>query len=149
MPGMKWIEPIVFSKRSGNPIFHHIFGQQRAGNEAKDTKMYRGQETHPIRVNARYVMNETNSFFKKFRKPYFRPNIWPPEGRKWGYTNTKMNRDQETYPLGVNDRYVMNWANSLKKKNPETPFSTKYLSTRGQKMRLGTRKWIGVKRLTP
>ena len=33
--------------------------------------------------------------------------------------------------------------------HPETPFSAKYLATRGPKMRLGTRKWIGVKRLTP
>ena len=32
--------------------------------------MYRGQETHPIRVNARYEMNSANSFFfKKFQKP--------------------------------------------------------------------------------
>ena len=28
-----------------------------------------GQETHPIRVNARYEMNWANIFFKKFRKP--------------------------------------------------------------------------------
>ena len=52
-------------------------------NEARNTKMYRGQETHPIRINARYEMNWANSFFKNFRKPHFRPNIWPPEGRKW------------------------------------------------------------------
>ena len=69
MPRMKWIEPIVFSKSSGNPIFGQIFGHQRAKNEARDTKMNRGQETHPIRVNARYEMNWVNSFFKKFRKP--------------------------------------------------------------------------------
>ena len=31
--------------------------------------MYRGQETHPIRVNARYAMNWAYTFFKKFRKP--------------------------------------------------------------------------------
>ena len=63
MPGMKWIEPIVFSKRSGNPIFGQIFGHQRAKNEARNTKMNRGQLTHPIRVNARYEMNWANSFF--------------------------------------------------------------------------------------
>ena len=70
----------VFFFNSGNPIFSQIFGHQRVENEARNTKMYRGQETHPIRINARYEMNWANSFFKKFRKP----NIWPPEGRKWG-----------------------------------------------------------------
>ena len=80
----KWIEPIVFSKSSGNPIFGQIFGHQRVENEARNTKMYRGQETHPTRINARYEMNWANSFFKNFRKPHFWPNIWPPEGRKWG-----------------------------------------------------------------
>ena len=34
-------------------------------------------------------------------------------------------------------------------KVPETPFSAKYLATRGLKMRLGTPKCIGVKKLTP
>ena len=69
MSGMKWIEPTVFSKNSENPIFDHIFGHQRAENEARNTKMYRGQVTHPIRVNARYEMIWANGFFKKFRKP--------------------------------------------------------------------------------
>ena len=32
-------------------------------------KMYRGQETYPIRVNTRYEMNWANSFFKKYQKP--------------------------------------------------------------------------------
>ena len=74
-----------FSKSSGNPISSQIFGHQRAENEARNTKMYRGQETHPIRINARYEMNWANSFFfKKFQEPHFRSNIWPPEGRKWG-----------------------------------------------------------------
>ena len=84
-------------KSSGNPIFSQIFGHQRAENEARNKKMYRGQETHHIRVNATYEMN---------------------------------------------------WAKSFLKKVPETPFSAKYLATRGPKMRLGTRKCIGVKRLT-
>ena len=59
MPGMKSTEPIVFSKSSVNPIFGQIFGHQRAENEARNTKMNMGQETHPIRVrvNARYEMN--------------------------------------------------------------------------------------------
>ena len=82
--GLRAIEPIVFSKSSGNPIFGQIFGHQRAENEVMNKKMYRGQETHPMRINATYEMNWANSFFKKFQKPHFRPNIWPPEGRKWG-----------------------------------------------------------------
>ena len=63
MPGMKWIEPTVFSKSSGNPIFRQIFGHQMAKNEARNTKISRGQETHPIRRNARYEMNWANVFF--------------------------------------------------------------------------------------
>ena len=69
MPGKKLIEPIVFSKSARNPIFGQIFDHQRAKNEARNTKMNGGQETHPIRVNARYEMNWAHSFFKKFRKP--------------------------------------------------------------------------------
>ena len=30
-----------------------IFGHQKAENEARNTQKYRGQETHPIRINAR------------------------------------------------------------------------------------------------
>ena len=74
--------------------------------------MHRGQETHPIRINARYEMNWANSFFKKFRKPHF--------GQKFGHQrtenearNTKMYRGQETYPIRVNARYEINWANSF------------------------------------
>ena len=69
MPGMKWIEPSFFSKSSRNPIFGQIFGHHRAENEARNTKIYRGQETPPIRVKAWYEMNWANSFFKKFQKP--------------------------------------------------------------------------------
>ena len=96
--GIKRIEPIVFSKSSENPVFSQIFGHQRAQNEFRNMKMYRGQETHPIRINVRYEMNWAGSFFQKV---------------------------------------------------PETPFWAKYLATRGLKMRLGTRKCIGAKRLTP
>ena len=46
-----------FSKSSGNPIFGQIFGHQRVKNEARNTKMNRGHETHPIWVNARHEMN--------------------------------------------------------------------------------------------
>ena len=79
---MNWAN--VFSKSAVNSIFSQIFGHQRPENEARNTKIYRSQETHPVRVNAWYEMNWANSFLKKFRKPHFRPNIWPPEGRKWG-----------------------------------------------------------------
>ena len=84
---MNWAK--IFPKSSVNPIFGLIFDRQRAENEARNTKMYRGHETHPIRINARYEMNWANSFFtnvletpfsakywansflKKFRKPHF------------------------------------------------------------------------------
>ena len=59
-----------------------IFGHQRVENEARNTKMYRGQETHPISINARYEMNWANIFCKKLRKPHFRPNILLI-GKKW------------------------------------------------------------------
>ena len=109
MPGMKLIEPIVFFfKNSGNPIFGQIFGHQWAENEARTTKMYRVQETHPIRVNVRYEMNWANScfFFQKYRKPIF--------GQMFGYQmaeneagNTKIHRGQEANPIMVNARYEM------------------------------------------
>ena len=75
---------MIWAESSGNPIFGQRFGPQGAENEAKNTKMYSGQETHPMSVNARYEMTWDNSYFKKFRKPHFRPNIWWPEGQKWG-----------------------------------------------------------------
>ena len=76
----KLIEPIVFSKSSGNPIFGQIFGHPRAANEARNTKMYRGQETDPKRINARYEMNWANSFFKV-------PETLSTDGRTDGRTD--------------------------------------------------------------
>ena len=69
MPGMKWIEPIFFSKTSRNLIFSQIFGHQRAKIDARNVNMNRGPKTHPIKVIARYEMKWANSFLKKFRKP--------------------------------------------------------------------------------
>ena len=43
---MKWIDPMFFSKCSGNPIFGQIIGHQRAENEARNTKMYRVDRPH-------------------------------------------------------------------------------------------------------
>ena len=100
---------------SRNPIFSQIFGHQRAKNEARNTKMNRGQETHPLRVNARYVMNGTNSFLKKFRKPIF-SQIFGHQRAKNEARNRKMNTSQETQPIRINARYEMNWANSFSKK---------------------------------
>ena len=51
---------------SENYIFSQIFGHQTAENEARNTKMYRGQESNPIRVNTRYEMIWANSFLQKF-----------------------------------------------------------------------------------
>ena len=81
MPSMKWIGPIVFSKISGNPICGQIFGHQRAKNEARNTKINWGQETHPIRVNARCEMNWANSFFQKV------PETLSTDGRTDGQTS--------------------------------------------------------------
>ena len=83
MPGLQRIGLIIVSESFRNPIFGQIF-DQRAENGDRNTKINRGQETHPIRVNARYEMNLGNSFFQKVPETPFRPNIWPPGGRKWG-----------------------------------------------------------------
>ena len=98
MPGMKWIEPIVFSKSSGNPIFGQIFGHQRAKNEPRNTEMYRGQETHPIRVNARYEMNWANSFSKKFPKPCLQTAVYSK-------INCIIGRTDERADIGMNPVY--------------------------------------------
>ena len=118
MPGMKSIERIVFSKSSGNPIFSQIFGHQRAENEARYTKIYRGQETHSIKVNARYEMNWANSFFKKFGNPIF-GQIFGHQRAKNEARNTKMNRGQETHPIRVIPG--MKWIEAIVfRKVPET-----------------------------
>ena len=61
------------AKKIRKPHLGKIFGHHRAEVDGRNTKMNRGQETHPIRVNARDEMNWANSFYKKFRKP----QIWP------------------------------------------------------------------------
>ena len=91
---MNWAN-IFFSKSSGNPIFCQIFGNQRAENEARNTKMYRGQETHPIRVNARYKMNWTNFFFQKCPGNPIFGQIFGLQRAKHEARNTKMNRGQD------------------------------------------------------
>ena len=77
--------------------------------------MYRGQETYPIRVNARYEMNCANSFSKSFGNPIF-GQIFGHQRAKNEARNMKMSRGQETHPIRVNARYEMNWANSFFKK---------------------------------
>ena len=118
-------------------------------NEARNTKMYRDQETHTIRINGRYEINWANSFFSKSPGNPIFGQISDHQRAKNDARKTKMYRGQETHPIRVNARNEVNWANSFFEKVPETPFSAKYLATRGPKMRLGTWKWIGVKRLTP
>ena len=51
--------------KSGKPILGQIFGNKRAKIDARNTKIDRGHETYPIRVNARYEMNWANSLFSK------------------------------------------------------------------------------------
>ena len=121
MPGIKWIEPIVFSKSSRNPIFSQIFGHQRAENEARNTKM----ETHPIRVKARYEINWTNSYLKSSENPIFGQIF----GHQWAENeprNTEMYRGQETDPIMVNARHEMNGTRQRtdNRVNPVYPHST-------------------------
>ena len=101
-----------FFKNSGNPIFCQIFGHQRAKTEARNTKIYRGQETHPIRINARYEMNWANSFFSKSSGNPIFSQIFGHQRAKNEARNKKMNRVQETHPIRLNARYEMNWADT-------------------------------------
>ena len=111
--------PEIFNKdfyfAVGNPIFGQIFGHQRAENEARNTKMYRGQGTYPIRVNAMYEMNFFIVFSKSSRNPIF-GHIFGLQRAKNEARITKMNRGQETHPIRVNARYEINWANVFFKK---------------------------------
>ena len=127
----------LFQKNLG--IFDQIFGHQRAENEARNTKMNRGQETRPLRVNARYVMNGTNSccFFYS-RNPIF-SQIFGHQRAENEARNTKMYRGQETHPIRINARYEMNWANSFFNK-----FRKPCLQTDGQ-----TSGWIQYTPIPP
>ena len=122
---------IIFSKSFRNHIFGKIFGHQRAKNGARNTKMNRDQETHPIRVNAKFVMNGTNNFFKNSGNPIFNQIFGHKraENEAW---NRKMYRDQETYPIKINDRYEMNWANSFFKKFRKPHFQPNIWPPEGQ-----------------
>ena len=68
---MHWVNFFFFFYLNyGKPILGRMFGHQRAEIYARNKKINRGQETYPIRVNARYEMDWTEFFFfKKFRKP--------------------------------------------------------------------------------
>ena len=92
-----------------------IFGHQKAENEARNMQMYRGQETHPIWINARYEMNWANSFPKSSGNPIF-GQIFGHHRAENEARHTKIYRGQETHPIRVNTRYEMNWANSFFKK---------------------------------
>ena len=110
---MNWANWFFF--KFWKPIFGQIFGYQRTKNEARNTKMYRGQETHPIRINARYEMNWANCFFKSSGNPIF-GQIFGHQRDENEARNTKMYRGKETHPIRVNARYEMKWANNFFKK---------------------------------
>ena len=78
-----------FSKNSRNPNFSQIFGQQRAKNEVRNTKMNMGQETHPIR------------FFKKFQKPCLQT-----DGRT--YRRTDRHRGESSIP-----QFHLRWSGGI------------------------------------
>ena len=44
-------------QNSGTPLLRQIFGHHRAATDGRNMKMNRGQETYPIRLNARYQIN--------------------------------------------------------------------------------------------
>ena len=101
------MEQIVFSKSSGNPIFSRIFGHQRAENEARNTKMNKGQETDPIRIKCQ-VCNEWNQFFILNSGNPILSQIFGHQRAENEARNTKMYRGQETHPIRINARYEMN-----------------------------------------
>ena len=58
MPGMKWIEPIVFFfQKIWKPHLGHIFDHQRDKIDGRNMKIKRDQETHVIKVNNSCEMN--------------------------------------------------------------------------------------------
>ena len=93
MPGMKRNEPAVFFLNYRNPIFGQIFGHQRAENEARNTKIYRGQENHLIGANAKYEKNWANSLKKSSGNPIF-GQIFGHQRAENEARNTKMYRGQ-------------------------------------------------------
>ena len=77
-------------KISNNDFYFDIFFRKvletpfSAENGAGNTKMNRGQETHPIRVNAWYVMNGINSFLQKVPETLFSIKYLATRGPKMG-----------------------------------------------------------------
>ena len=69
--------------------------------------MNRSQETHPIRVNARYNMNWTNSFSRNSGNPNF-GQIYGHQRAEIDARNTKIRKGQETDHILANTRYEMN-----------------------------------------
>ena len=132
--GNNWKEPKVcfFSNSSGNPIFGQIFGHQRPKIRLGTLTCIGIKRLTPIRMNARKKWNWGNSFFKNFRKPHFRPNIWPYEAEN-ETMNTKIYRDQETHPIRINARYEIIWANSFFKKFREPHFRANIWPLEGRK----------------
>ena len=76
-----------FSKSSENLIFVLIFGHQKAEKDARNTKMNRGQETHPMTANARHEMYWANIFFHKVPETSFSAKYLATEKtRLWAET---------------------------------------------------------------
>ena len=94
--------------------------------------MYRGQETHPIRVNAMYEIIELIVFSKSSANPIF-SQIFGHQRAENEARNMKMYRGQETHPIRVNARYEMNWANSFFKTFWKPHFRANIWPPEGQK----------------
>ena len=131
-----------FSKTSGNPIFDQIFGHQRAENKARNTKMYRGQETHPIKINSGYEINWAHSFFFNSRNPIFGP-IFGHQRAENEARNTKMYRGQDTNPIRINARYEMNCANVFSKSSGNPIFGQMFSHQRAENDPRNTKMYWG------
>ena len=124
--GWSWSNTIPESPFFGQIFGHHVL---RATIDGRNTNMNRGQETHPIRLNARYPINLI--FWKKIPETSlarkYLANRWP----KLRVGTWKSIEVKRLVPIRVNARYQMSWANSFSLIRDS--HLGKYLATRGPK----------------
>ena len=75
MPGMKWIEPILFSKVP-ETLFSAKYLATRGPKMRLGTQKWIGAWDSPHKGNSWYERNWANSFFKKFRKSCLQTDGW-------------------------------------------------------------------------
>ena len=134
--------PEIFNKvdQSG-PVSHlsmtnwQLFGHQMAEIDVKNTKMNRGQETNPIKINDRYQMNWASIIFNNGY-----PILWETSGHQRAEIdgrNTKINWGEETQLKWIEQYFVINILNH------QNPIFRQILGH--LKLRLITQKLKGVK----